>query len=104
MTRPSGGLSVPDGILDISGDILRVKNIEAGTQDFTVNDETTNNKGVINVFSDSSANNVANINLKNTNTNLELYQNGNNRSYNQYNRISLILVLRMTRFIVIIFL
>lgn len=84
MTRPSGGLSVPDGILDISGDILRVKNIEAGTQDFTINDDTTNNKGVINIFSDSSGNNVANINLKNTNTHIKLYQNGNNRSYSQY--------------------
>ena len=89
MTRPSGGLSVPDGILDISGDILRVKNIEAGTQDFTVNDNNTpdNNKGVINVFSDSSANNVANINLKNTNTNIALYQNGNNRSYTEFQTV-----------------
>ena len=87
MTRPSGGLSVPDGILDISGDILRVKNIEAGTQDFTVNDNTTDNKGVINVFSDSSANKVANINFKNTNTYRHLHQNENSRSYSEYQTI-----------------
>ena len=83
MTRPSVGLSVPDGILDISGDILRVKNIETGTEEFTTN----GNKGVINVFSDSSANKVANINFKNTNTYRHLHQNENSRSYSEYQTI-----------------
>jgi len=82
-TRSQGGLSVSDRILDISGDILRVKNIETGTEEFTTN----GNKGVINVFSDSSANNVANINLKNTNTHMNLYQNGNNRSYTEFQTV-----------------
>lgn len=86
-TRSQDGLSVSDGTLDISSNTLRVKNIETGTEEFTVNDNTYDNKGVINVFSDSSANNVANINLKNTNTHMNLYQNGNNRSYTEFQTV-----------------
>lgn len=81
--RQQDGLSVSDGTLDISSNTLRVKNIETGTEEFTTN----GNKGVINVFSDSNANNVANINLKNTNTNIALYQNGNNRSYTEFQTV-----------------
>ena len=59
------------GNIDMSANFLLVKNIETGTEEFTTN----GNKGVINVFSDSSANNVANINLKNTTT-IPLVQSG----------------------------
>ena len=82
-TRSQDGLSVSDGTLDISSNTLRVKNIETGTEEFTTN----GNKGVINVFSDSSANGVANINLKNTNTHMNLHQNGNNRSYTEFQTV-----------------
>ena len=75
------------GNIDMSGNFLLVKNIEAGTQDFTVNDNTYDNKGVINVFSDSSANKVANINFKNTNTHIHLHQNENSRSYSEYQTV-----------------
>ena len=82
-TRSQDGLSVSDGTLDISSNTLRVKNIETGTEEFTTN----GNKGVINVFSDSSANGVANINLKNTNTHMNSHQNGNNRSYTEFQTV-----------------
>ena len=85
------GVSQPSvdssGNINMGDNYLKAKTIEVGIQDFTVNDNTTDNKGVINVFSDSSANKVANINFKNTNTYKHLYQNENSRSYSEYQTI-----------------
>ena len=43
------------GNIDMSGNYLLVKNIEAGTEAFTTNGE----RGIINIFSDSTANGVS---------------------------------------------
>ena len=54
------------GNIDMSGNYLLVKNIEAGTRDFTTNAE----KGIINVFSDSTNNNTSCINFKHDRNNI----------------------------------
>ena len=61
------------GNIDMSGNYLLAKNIEAGAEAFTTNGE----KGIINVFSDSTTNGVSCINFKhdrnNTGTNNRRY-------------------------------
>jgi len=61
------------GNIDMSGNYLLVKNIEAGTEAFTTNGEI----GIINVFSDSTTNGVSCINFKHDRNNM----GGNNRRY-----------------------
>ncbi len=61
------------GNIDMCGNYLLVKNIEAGTQDFTTNGE----KGIINVFSDSTNTNTSCINFNHNINNI----GGNNRRY-----------------------
>lgn len=61
------------GNIDMSGNYLLVKNIEAGTEAFTTNGE----KGIINVFSDSTTNGVSCINFKHDRNNI----GSNNRRY-----------------------
>lgn len=61
------------GNIDMSANYLLVKNIEVGTQDFTTNAE----KGIINIFSDSSNNNTSCINFKHDTNNI----GGINRQY-----------------------
>ena len=61
------------GHIDMSGNYLLVKHIEAGTQEFTTEDE----KGIINVFSDSTAKGVSCINFMHDRNNI----GGMNRQY-----------------------
>ena len=61
------------GNIDMSGNYLLVKNIEAGTESFTTNGEI----GIINVFSDSTTNGVSCINFNHDRNNI----GGNNRRY-----------------------
>jgi hypothetical protein len=61
------------GNIDMCGNYLLVKNIEAGTQDFTTNGE----KGIINVFSNSTNTNTSCINFNHNINNI----GGNNRRY-----------------------
>lgn len=61
------------GNIEMSGNYLLVKNIEAGTEAFTTNGEI----GIINVFSDSTTNGVSCINFKHARNNI----GGNNRRY-----------------------
>ena len=61
------------GNIDMSGNYLLAKNIEAGTEAFTTNGE----KGIINVFSDSTTNGVSCINFNHDRNNIC----GNNRRY-----------------------
>jgi hypothetical protein len=61
------------GNIDMSGNYLLVKNIEAGTEAFTTNEE----RGIINTFSDSTTNGVSCINFKHDRNNIF----GNNRRY-----------------------
>ena len=61
------------GNIDMSGNYLLVKNIEAGTELFTTNGEI----GIINVFSDSTTNGVSCINFNHDRNNI----GGNNRRY-----------------------
>ena len=61
------------GNIDMSGNYLLVKNIEAGTESFTTNGEI----GIINVFSDSTTNGVSCINFKHDRNNI----GSNNRRY-----------------------
>ena len=61
------------GNIDMSGNYLLVKNIEAGTEAFTTNGEI----GIINVFSDSTTNGVSCINFNHDRNNI----GGNNRRY-----------------------
>ena len=61
------------GNIDMSGNYLLVKNIEAGTETFTTNGEI----GVINVFSDSTTTGVSCINFNHDRNNI----GGNNRRY-----------------------
>ena len=61
------------GNIDMSGNYLLVKNIEAGTEAFTTNGEI----GIINVFSDSTTNGVSCINFKHNRNNM----GGNTRRY-----------------------
>lgn len=61
------------GNIDMSGNYLLVKNIEAGTEAFTTNGE----KGIINVFSDSTTTSVSCINFNHDINNI----GGNNRRY-----------------------
>lgn len=64
------------GNIDMSANFVLVKNIEAGTQNFTTNGE----KGIINVYSDSSNSNVSCVNFKHDITNII----GNNRRYSSF--------------------
>lgn len=61
------------GNIDMSSNFLKVKNMEAGVEEFTTNGDI----GVINVFSDSTVNNVSCINFKHARDNI----GGNNRRY-----------------------
>ena len=61
------------GNIDMSGNYLLVKNIEAGTEAFTTNGEI----GIINVFSDSTNTNTSCINFNHDRNNI----GGNNRRY-----------------------
>jgi len=61
------------GNVDMLGNYLLVKNIEAGTETFTTNGE----RGIINTFSDSTTNGVSCINFKHDRNNV----GGNNRRY-----------------------
>ena len=65
------------GNIDMSANFVLVKNIEAGTQNFTTNGE----KGIINVYSDSSNSNVSCVNFRHT------IQGGSNRRYCSFNAI-----------------
>lgn len=76
--RTLTGLSIQpfvdqSGNIDMCGNYLLVKNIEAGTQSFTTNTEI----GIINVFSDSTTNGVSCINFNHNRNNID----GNNRRY-----------------------
>ena len=61
------------GDIDMSGNHILIKRTEVGTQEFTTNGE----KGIINVFSDSSNANVSCINFKHGTSNIS----DNNRNY-----------------------
>jgi hypothetical protein len=61
------------GNIDMSGNYLLAKNIEAGAEAFTTNGEN----GIINVFSDSTTNGVSCINFKHDRNNI----GPNNRRY-----------------------
>jgi hypothetical protein len=61
------------GNIEMSGNYLLVKNIEAGTEAFTTNGEI----GIINVFSDSTNTNTSCINFNHDRNNI----GGNNRRY-----------------------
>jgi hypothetical protein len=61
------------GNIDMSGNYLLAKNIETGNEFFTTNGE----KGIINVFSDSTTNGVSCINFKHDRNNIGT----NNRKY-----------------------
>jgi len=61
------------GNIEMSGNYLLVKNIQAGTESFTTNGEI----GIINVFSDSTTNGVSCINFKHNRNNM----GGNTRRY-----------------------
>ena len=61
------------GNIEMSGNYLLVKNIQAGTESFTTNGEI----GIINVFSDSTTNGVSCINFNHDRNNI----GGNNRRY-----------------------
>jgi len=61
------------GNIDMSSNFLKVKNIEAGIQEFTTNGDL----GIINVFNNSTGNSVSCINFKHDRNNI----GGNNRRY-----------------------
>ena len=68
------------GNIDMCGNYLLVKNIEAGTKAFTTNGE----KGIINVFSDSTNTNTSCINFNHDRNNM----GGNNRRYCSFQPIN----------------
>ena len=68
------------GNIDMCGNYLLVKNIEAGTKAFTTNGE----KGIINVFSDSTNTNTSCINFNHDRNNM----GGNNRRYCSFQSIN----------------
>jgi len=63
-----------NGNIDMSGNFLLVKNIEAGIEDFT----TLGEKGIVNIFSDSQNIGVSCINFRHA-------VNGNSRRYCSFN-------------------
>ena len=76
--RTLNGVAIQPGVdssgnIDMSGNYLLVKNIQAGTESFTTNGEI----GIINVFSDSTTNGVSCINFKHNRNNM----GGNTRRY-----------------------
>ena len=70
---PEQPLVDTSGNIDMCGNYLLVKNIEAGTKAFTTNGEI----GIINVFSDSTNTNTSCINFNHDRNNI----GGNNRRY-----------------------